>query len=61
MSTEDNKALIHRAYEGFNQRNLAVFNELCAPDLVFHNASTTIKGVITHVGRSSYPCSAPGS
>ena len=45
MSTEDNKALVHRAYEGFNQRNLAVFNELCAPDLVFHNASTTIKGL----------------
>ena len=45
MSTEDNKARVHRAYEGFNQRNLAVFNELCAPDLVFHNASTTIHGL----------------
>ena len=45
MSTEDNKALVNRAYEGFNQRTLAVFNELCALDLVFHNASTTIKGL----------------
>jgi len=45
MSTEDNKALVHRSFEGFNQRNLAVFNELCTPDLVFHNASTTINGL----------------
>src|SRR5437764_747554 len=45
MSTEDNKANIRRGYEeGFNQRNLAVFDELMAPDYVWHMASTTLQG-----------------
>ena len=46
MSTEENKTLIRRAYEeGFNQRNLAVLDEVNAADLVFHNASTTMQGL----------------
>src|SRR5437588_11798234 len=46
MSTEQNKALIHRAYEeAFNQRNLAVLDEVNASDLGFHNASTTMQGL----------------
>src|SRR6266567_5236337 len=46
MSTEENKTLIRRAYEeGFNQRNLAVLDEVNASDLVFHNASTTTQGL----------------
>ncbi|HEX6554383.1 MAG TPA: ester cyclase [Ktedonobacteraceae bacterium] len=46
MSTEDNKALMRRAYEEvYNQRNLAVLDELCVPDFVYHSASMTIQGL----------------
>ena len=45
MSTEDNKALEHRAWEEtMNQRNLAVVDELHVPDFVVHYASRTIQG-----------------
>ena len=45
MSTQDNKALARRYIEElFNQKNLAVFDELCAPNFVWHNASTTMQG-----------------
>ncbi|GAC1392988.1 MAG: ester cyclase [Ktedonobacteraceae bacterium] len=46
MSTEENKGLIHRAYEeGFNQRNMAVLDEVDVQDFVTHNASTTMQGL----------------
>ena len=45
MSTEDNKAHVHRGFEAVNQKNLAVFDELLTPDVVFHNASTTMQGL----------------
>jgi steroid delta-isomerase-like uncharacterized protein len=45
MSTEDNKALARRAYEALNQRNLAIIDEVCAPDFVYHSASATIRGL----------------
>jgi steroid delta-isomerase-like uncharacterized protein len=45
MSTEDNKALTRRGYDALNERNWAAFDALCAPDIVFHNASTTIRGL----------------
>jgi predicted ester cyclase len=45
MSTEDNKALMHRAYDALNQKNLAVLDEVDAPDLVVHIVSTTIQGL----------------
>jgi steroid delta-isomerase-like uncharacterized protein len=38
MSTEENKALVRRLIEEvWNQGNLAIFNELYAPDFIFHD------------------------
>jgi steroid delta-isomerase-like uncharacterized protein len=38
MSTEDNKALARRFYEeGWNKGNLAIFDELLAPNHVLHD------------------------
>lgn len=31
--------------EVYNQRNPAVWDELCVPDVVFHNASFTLQGL----------------
>jgi steroid delta-isomerase-like uncharacterized protein len=45
MSTEDNKALVRRGFEAVNQKKLAVFDELLNPDVVLHNASTTVQGL----------------
>ena len=45
MSTEDNKAHVRRGFEAVNQKNLAVFDELLTPDVVFHTASTTMQGL----------------
>lgn len=45
MSTENNKANVRRGYEAVNQKNLAVFDELLTPDIVFHIASTTMQGL----------------
>jgi pimeloyl-ACP methyl ester carboxylesterase len=46
MSTEVNKALMLRVFEEvYNQRNPAILDELCVPDLVFHNASFTMQGL----------------
>jgi steroid delta-isomerase-like uncharacterized protein len=45
MSTEENKALVRRFYEdAFNQRHLALVDELCTADHVFHNPPTTLHG-----------------
>ncbi len=44
MSTEDNKALMRRAYEEiYNQKNLAVLYELCVPGFVVHYPSRTLQ------------------
>src|SRR5258708_34515332 len=38
MSTEENKALVRRLIEEvWNQGNLAIFDELYAPDFIFHD------------------------
>jgi hypothetical protein len=40
MSTEDNKANVRRfTEEGVNQGNVAVFDELCASNWVYHDPS----------------------
>ena len=39
MSTEDNKAVVRRLMEETNRENLAVIDELVAPEFVFHNPS----------------------
>ena len=39
MSTEENKALAHRYYAEMNKQTyLALLEEVCAPDLVWHDA-----------------------
>jgi len=46
MSTKENKALMRRAYEEvYNQRNLAVLDEVCVPDFVVHYPSRTLQGL----------------
>ena len=44
MSTEENKALIRRSYEAFNQRNWEDFYEQAVDDYVFHTPSMTGHG-----------------
>ena len=45
MSTDENKANVRRGFEAVNQKKLAVFDELLNPDVVVHNASTTVQGL----------------
>ena len=45
MSTENNKALVRRGFDALNERNWTGFYELIAPDMVLHEASTTIRGL----------------
>ncbi len=37
MSTEDNKAVIRRIFDGLNQKDVAVIDELFTPDFVSHD------------------------
>lgn len=37
MSAEDNKTIVRRSLEEFNQGNLSVIDELFAPDFVYHD------------------------
>ena len=48
MSTEDNKALVRRWFDALNKKDLAVFDELCAPGFVHHSASATIQGLAAY-------------
>src|SRR6266852_1771106 len=62
MSTEDNKANVHRAIEeGLNQGKVTVFDELCAPNFIFHDPARPdvrtredFKRWVTE-GRSAFP------
>ncbi len=45
MSTEENKAKARRIFEeAFNRGNLAVVDELCAPNYVFHDPTGPVNG-----------------
>ena len=37
MSTEDNKALTRRLFDGLNRNDVAIVDELCEPDFVLHD------------------------
>jgi steroid delta-isomerase-like uncharacterized protein len=37
MSTEDNKAVIRRIIDSFNQKDAAILDEVCTPDFVSHD------------------------
>jgi ketosteroid isomerase-like protein len=37
MSTEDNKALVRRFFDGLNLNDVAIVDELCTPDFVGHD------------------------
>jgi ketosteroid isomerase-like protein len=37
MSTEDNKATTRRVFDGFNQKGVAIVDELYTPDFVLHD------------------------
>src|SRR5579859_1467719 len=45
MSTEDNKRITRRGYDALNERDWAAFDAQCAPNIVLHNASTTLQGL----------------
>lgn len=45
MSPEELKAKDRRVVEALNQRNLAILDEVCAPDIVVHSDLMTIQGV----------------
>ena len=45
MSTEENKALMRRFWEGvFNQKNLEVIDEVCTADMAYHGPTGPIQG-----------------
>ena len=37
MSTEENKANVRRFADGLNKKDIAVVDELCTPDFVYHD------------------------
>ena len=63
MSTEENKAILHRFYdEVFNQGNVALIDELIAPEAIDHEKFPGVEGsarevaryFVTHI-RSAFP------
>ena len=36
MSTENNKVATRRLFDGFNQKGVAIVDEICTPDFVLH-------------------------
>jgi predicted ester cyclase len=49
MSAENNKALVRRVTEeGLNQHNPAFLNEVCGPNVEFHDGSRSFQGIHTY-------------
>ena len=45
MSIEENMQLVRRFSGVFNERDLAVLDEVLAPDFVAHNGDTDVRGI----------------
>ncbi len=45
MSLEENRAIVRRLSQEFNRRNLAVLDELVAPDIVFYSHPSQLRGL----------------
>jgi len=45
MSLEENKAIIRKVIEAVNKQNLALLDELIAPDFVYHTHTQQIQGL----------------
>src|SRR6516225_6823923 len=42
MSTEENKAVTRRVFDGFNQKGVAILDELYTPDFVLHDPGSPL-------------------
>ena len=42
MSTENNKAITRRVFEGFNQKGVAILDEYYTPDFVLHDPGSPL-------------------
>jgi steroid delta-isomerase-like uncharacterized protein len=61
MSTEENKAIVHRLWDAYNLRDVAILDEVCAEGFVTHDPPggsfnlEELKYAITNVVLNAYP------